>query len=267
MPLPPRLPHDAPAWLTPRRAAFVTFVWLPATAVACSLAAADASLVAAFALLLADAVVAVFVLRAKDKVSAFGRSLVGQIGACLLAGLAGAGAAHEGPLALALIVAGASGGLLMGLWQGALAAMFLGHDLSPSHESVDRALVAAGAWTAVPSALVLVAPGGPSRDGHAVSFVLAGFLAVVVPAMVAARAGARLLARRRWLARVEAGREPRWRVMDETPREAVPALAPLLDVPPNALRVRVLVEVEPQLDPFRGAETVRPLALVRGRRA
>jgi hypothetical protein len=65
----------------------------------------------------------------------------------------------------------------------------------------------------------------------------------------------RLRRRRRWLHRVTAGQEPRWRVVENRqPTEILPAI-----VSGDALG-RVLVRVHDASEPFRESEQLEPVA-------
>jgi hypothetical protein len=136
-------------------------------------------------------------------------------------------------------------------------------------ESGDRALLAAALWILaglVPVFLVKFAffaigiGGSPasSADWAEAPFPFA-CVALAPPVAVIVSALVRIRARRRWLAGVRAGSVPGWRVVEGArDEETLPHLAPI-----GEAGACTLVRVHDAAQPFRGSETLEPIALVR----
>jgi hypothetical protein len=115
---------------------------------------------------------------------------------------------------------------------------------SGSHEDVDRAQVYAAPWVALPAAL------HPTAD---LSTVL-----LLLPLAPALGAMFRIRARRRWLADVRAGKDPRWRLLEGQLAPTLPAIlrasGPAWDC--------VLAVVHEADAPFRDAQRLEVVARV-----
>lgn len=139
---------------------------------------------------------------------------------------------------------------------------------TPSYEAEDRALIWVAMWMLVPNLL---------SDAFSLTVVarfshypgLAGALAIqlvvfgTIPLGLAVAAAVRVGLRRRWLSRVEAGREPLWRLVDrgESAETDLPVLTS--STPPGPTRILARVLAVSPTDPFREAEGLEPVALVR----
>jgi hypothetical protein len=142
---------------------------------------------------------------------------------------------------------------------------------TPSYEAEDRALIRIVMWMLVPS--VLGAAFALSAAHFFANYggdILARSLAIqlvmfgTVPGGLAVAAAVRVGLRRRWLSRVDEGREPTWRLVDRGESEAdLPVLTSSTPVGPTRILARVL-SVSPT-DPFREAEGLEPVAIVRSR--
>jgi hypothetical protein len=139
---------------------------------------------------------------------------------------------------------------------------------APSYEAEDRALIWMAVWMLVPNllndafSLTVVA-----RFSHypalarnlAIQLVLFG----TIPVALAVAAAVRVGLRRRWLSSVEAGREPMWRLVDrgESAETDLPVLRS--STPPGPTRILACVLAVSPTDPFREAEGLEPVAIVR----
>ena len=204
---------------------------------------------------------------AADRVRAVLRSFVGQLLAtsaavAVFSAIEMMRMPDRSPLSWTLLLAMSLGVLFLSLplagWQAILAATVATRKQSPSHETTDRALVSLGAWLALPNALVW-----GWLPFFQANLALAVGPAVLVPALLAAWAGVRLLRRRRWLARVAAGGVRGYRVVDVD--GALPEVLPLVADTAQDKRVRVLVATEEASDPYRGQAREEALALVNER--
>jgi hypothetical protein len=152
-------------------------------------------------------------------------------------------------------------GCFFGVWQGTVAAKLMGYARAPTHESVDRAILASTS-TAVPGALAAVAI---TRLGHIAQqsqLIVATLLIVAAPSALACWVGLRLHARRLWLERVGGGLEPGWRIVRAVPGCPTSTLLPIVRAPAGGTEARFLVAVQQPRAPFREAETLCPVALV-----
>jgi hypothetical protein len=142
---------------------------------------------------------------------------------------------------------------------------------TPSYEAEDRALVWMVMWMLVPSLLSDALALTVTSFSHYHADVLARNLAIqlvvlaTIPMAFAVAAAVRVGLRRRWLSRVEAGREPTWRLLDrgESAETDLPVLTSATPPGPTRILARVLA-VSPA-DPFREAEGLEPVAIVRSR--
>jgi hypothetical protein len=101
--------------------------------------------------------------------------------------------------------------LILGGWYSLLALFLYAPPSGISHERIDQAIAAAGIWAATPSALVELAD-RPVDTSLRVYFQLLFLLAL--PLGVAGLAVRRIVARRRWLRRVEQGQIPLWQMLE-----------------------------------------------------
>ena len=126
-----------------------------------------------------------------------------------------------------------------------------------SDESADRALARAGVWAALPTvARTLVLLRVSPAPWYAPGVAFSAALDIILPLTLTCLALARMRGRSKWLAAVQSGRLPQWRVVDEhVDHAALPRLA--------AGKVAgTLFRVHAPEDPFREAEHLEPVATV-----
>lgn len=141
-----------------------------------------------------------------------------------------------------------------------------------SYEAEDRALIWIVLWMLVPGllngAFALTTAhffthysGDVLARSLAIQLVVSGTIPVALAVAAAVRSGLR----RRWLSRVEAGGDPTWRLLDrgESAETDLPVLRSSTPPGPTRILARVL-QVSPT-DPFREAEGLEPVAIVRSR--
>jgi hypothetical protein len=151
---------------------------------------------------------------------------------------------------------------LAGAWQSLGAMVAVRYRNARSEAAVDRLLVVVGA-TAIAEATVMALLRLAMDRGDDVTLgplwpeILFGLLAASLIAWAIARA----FARRLWLAKVDRGVVPGWRVVDAEPDRA-PQSLPVVRLPRRNGHVRVLVAVDSTHEPFRDVEMREPVALV-----
>lgn len=276
---PAPLPYSAPAWLTPRRVVFAAVVLFALAAALPSVwwinearheigpgRRAQAAMACSTALL--SLVVVWGALRArKPGGTALWCLIGGPIAGVLNAGLSLAG--------VTLVVHGDPGRAVAGFVMGCFFGSFYGGPLgfvyggayllvvrralqvlrSPSHDGIDRVLGAVGVWLVATAAVVQVlATPSPA--------VISPAALAAVGLTVAAFAGARMVARQRWLARVAEGRAPGWEIAARVDGREERGLLPVVRAGELELPEGVLLRVGPPGDPYRHAPAVTPVALV-----
>lgn len=155
------------------------------------------------------------------------------------------------------LVAGCMVGTLLGLALARPATWFLGASRSTLAASSGRALVGVGVWLIVPAAtsflfstFAMLMDRSPRPLFHVAS------VAMPCLAFVWVFVGAALLVRRaRWLERVRAGEDPRFRVRDATESDRV---LPSLDGRPGDAVLEEVLDAD--ADPYRAARLAQPRA-------
>jgi hypothetical protein len=150
-----------------------------------------------------------------------------------------------------------------------LAPIRFGCDHSGAHDSAERAAARCGGWVAMMSglaaAVLFLVVLHVERDRSGGLAVIAAWAAVGTPAFVAFLWGSIRVARRtRWLARVRAGREAGWVVveLDDDLARVDRGLRPFQGGAPSSARF-ALARVEPGSgSAYRGADHPEPVALV-----
>jgi hypothetical protein len=129
------------------------------------------------------------------------------------------------------------------------------------YEGADRTLLWLAAWVASPTVVttagcIVLRVGPPFTDARMLPPLLAN---VLVPGALAAIVGVRVHLRRQWLARVLAGNDKHWRIVDAT-GHAASELPSYIGSQPNH-EPRVLARVCDPGDPFRDTE-IEPVAVL-----
>ena len=149
---------------------------------------------------------------------------------------------------------------LTGAWQWSVAEVAIASRREPAHDAVDAAVrsLAAALATSHPALWIVMAiMGGDTPSASTLWMITAGLL----PAAAASPSVLRLLARKRWVARVAAGLVEGWRVEEAAAFSDVAGLVPL---GPSWIvgRPAVLVATSRAAGPFRAAGRGVPVALV-----
>jgi hypothetical protein len=263
------MPHVPPAWLTLPRVTICALAWVPA---ACWLSWAIgqwaargyrgmwlATVVGAPVLLLGEWFAAWRTVRALGaRFDGFGRAsptcVFTQI-VVMAATLATVALTSEYPhlscewtilIALSLM-GGTSIGVVLGMWNAMVLKIAVKRPRAIALNAPDRALAVLGVLVAVPCAAASALLWTESTAATAASFAVT----VLLPLAAAGLCSVRVRAWRRWLARVEAGADARWRLVADAsaPREGH----------------RVLYAVDAPERPFREMERLTAVALVERR--
>jgi hypothetical protein len=128
-----------------------------------------------------------------------------------------------------------------------------------SQEDADRAMIVAALWVALPTIVTNVIG---AAYMHTFGSPLLAVLNIGLPLALAIVGGVRISSRRRWVEAVASGAHPGWRIIDAPAgRAALPALVRVGKEEPGSLLVRVHAAGQP----FREAERLEEVAIVRGR--
>jgi len=147
-------------------------------------------------------------------------------------------------------------GFAYGLVLAVLAAATFDLVAAGTHEATDRATLRAGLWAIAPLLVVLLAV-FTERSERLLLVALLGLLLALAAALVALTTGdVQRLRRRRFLARVESEREPRWAIRASAPHDELARL------PRLGSGNRVLEERLPGGAAYRTAAVGRAVAIV-----
>jgi hypothetical protein len=272
------LPYAPPAWLTPRRIVIGALIWVPFGSLVDSVVSFPAALPWAVLQLAIAVPLAMWLVRAKTSMVAFGRTLVGSLPFTIV-GLGFFGWLEDakkhlyvawghwvgetygwlGVISFAkLVFVAMLIHIIVLAWQTLLLTRTLRfRSQVPAHDAVDRTLRTA-AILMTPLGLLAAVYIGATRNVAALSAWLSVLGMLVAPGVVAGLATVRISGRRNWLRCVFEGREPKWRVVASKETSTLP----LIETSSSTETRRVLVRVEDPQDPYREAMLEIPVASV-----